>query len=163
VTPQEAAAGLPAAFGSRGPSLACAESCTGGLASAAITSIPGSSEYFLGGIVSYSNEAKERLLGVLPGTISSYGAVSSETAAEMARGAAKAFRAESAFSITGVAGPGGGSDEKPVGTVWFGFFARDSVTTERIHFEGDRLAVREAAAEFAIRRMIDFAAERNRA
>jgi len=133
-----------------GLTLACAESCTGGLASAAITGKPGSSNYFLGGIVAYSNAAKSSLLHVDADTINKKGAVSEETALAMARGAAAVFKADCAFSITGIAGPDGGSPEKPVGTVWFGFFICDTIHAECMLFPGDRTAVRVEAVNFAL-------------
>jgi len=148
---------LAATMATSGSRLACAESCTGGLAAAAITGIPGSSEYFAGGVVAYSNEAKENMLGVSTQTIDQAGAVSEPTALAMASGAARAFGADFAFSITGVAGPGGGSEEKPVGTVWFGFYARGVVSAEVRRFAGDRAAVREAATAFALEKMADTA------
>jgi len=141
-------------------SLACAESCTGGLAAATITSIPGASGYFLGGIVAYSNAAKTNLLQVENATIAITGAVSEETALAMARGAAAVFKADCAFSITGVAGPDGGSSEKPVGTVWFGFFARGSIHAECMLFPGDRAAIRAAAVHFALTVMAKVAREK---
>ncbi|OHD21825.1 MAG: hypothetical protein A2Y38_20680 [Spirochaetes bacterium GWB1_59_5] len=147
---ESSAAELAAILKKAGCTLACAESCTGGLAAAAITGRPGSSDYFLGGIVSYSNAAKISLLHVEPDTIDSTGAVSEETAMAMVRGTAAAFNSDCAFSITGIAGPNGGSQEKPVGTVWFGFYVRGSIHAEKMLFPGDRAAVREAAAVFAL-------------
>ncbi len=134
-------------------SLACAESCTGGLASAAITGRPGSSDYFLGGVVAYSNTAKTHLLLVDANTLDKKGAVSEEAAREMACGAAAAFKADCAFSITGIAGPDGGSQEKPTGTVWFGFSVRESTHVEKMRFPGDRATVREFAVDFALSRI----------
>lgn len=133
-----------------GLTLACAESCTGGLASAIITGMPGASDYFLGGIVAYSNAAKKSLLHVDAGTLDTHGAVSEQVALEMAQGAAAALEAGCAFSITGIAGPDGGSPEKPVGTVWFGFFADSYTRAEMRLFSGDRAAIREAAVDFAL-------------
>jgi PncC family amidohydrolase len=144
---------LASALGESGSSLSCAESCTGGLAAAAITDIPGASGFFLGGLVAYSNAAKERLLAVPAATIDAHGAVSAETAIAMAGGAASAFGSDYAFSITGIAGPGGGSSDKPVGTVWFGFRSPGSTVSASAFFTGDRQAVRDAAAEFALDRM----------
>src|SRR5262245_33951330 len=109
----------------RGLTLALAESCTGGLVGNRITNVPGSSEYFLGGLVVYYYEAKVRLVGVSWETLNSTGAVSRETVLEMARGARKMLDADIAVSISGVAGPGGGTDEKPVGTTWIGLAAKD--------------------------------------
>jgi len=147
------AAELASALNASGSSLSCAESCTGGLAAATITEIPGSSAFFLGGLVAYSNAAKERLLGVPAAVIGARGAVSRETAEAMAEGAAAAFGSDYAFSITGVAGPGGGSAEKPVGTVWFGFRSPAHTESASALFNGDRRAVRDAAAEYALARM----------
>ncbi len=127
--------------------LALAESCTGGLASVLITDVPGSSEYFLGGVVSYANPAKEALLGVHPETLRSYGAVSEQAAIEMALGARERFDADVAVSVTGIAGPDGGSAEKPVGTVFTGLASRDGSTfAKKRVFGGDRSAIRRAAS-----------------
>src|SRR3990172_5334310 len=104
----------------RGLKLATAESCTGGLVSDRITNVSGSSEYFPGGIVAYSYEAKASLLGVSWDTLNTHGAVSEETVLEMARGARKLFNADIGISVSGIAGPTGGTPEKPVGTTWFG-------------------------------------------
>lgn len=98
--------------------LSTAESCTGGGIAAQITSVPGSSAYFAGGIVAYSNEIKQRLLGVSPQTLQNFGAVSRQTAEEMVKGAMKTLKTDCAISTTGVAGPGGGTKEKPVGLIW---------------------------------------------
>ncbi len=147
---ESTASDLAAILTRSGFSLACAESCTGGLASAAITGLPGSSEYFLGGIVAYSNAAKTNVLHIHPDTIKTKGAVSEATASAMVRGAAAIFNADCAFSITGIAGPGGGTKDKPVGTVWFGFFVREAIQTEIVLFPGDRTAIREAAVDFAL-------------
>src|SRR5688572_23655210 len=105
--------------------LVCAESCTGGLVSHRITNVSGSSEYFLGGVVAYSYEAKASLLGVSWMTLNAYGAVSEETAREMARGARKLFDADLSVSVSGIAGPSGGTPEKPVGTTRIGLSATD--------------------------------------
>jgi nicotinamide-nucleotide amidase len=126
--------------------LALAESCTGGLASSMLTDVPGSSHYFLGSIVSYGNAAKEALLDVGPDTLRAHGAVSEEAAREMAIGARRRFDADLAVSITGIAGPDGGSPEKPVGTVFFALADRDGVAAaSRRLFVGDRSVVRRAA------------------
>ena len=131
--------------------LALAESCTGGLASAMLTEIPGSSAYFLGSVVSYANEAKEELLGVSEETLKAHGAVSAESAAEMANGARKRFDADIALAITGIAGPDGGTPEKPVGTVFFALVRREGPsTTKKRLFIGDRGVVRRAAAIHAL-------------
>jgi len=127
--------------------LALAESCTGGLASALVTDVPGSSEYFLGGVVSYANTAKENLLGVKAGTLRAHGAVSEQAAIELAQGARERFDADVAVSVTGIAGPDGGSEAKPVGTVFTGIASRrgDAFAKKRV-FGGDRAAIRRAAS-----------------
>jgi nicotinamide-nucleotide amidase len=135
----------------RGWHLATAESCTGGLVAAALTAIAGSSDVIERGFVAYSNEAKSELLGVPPATIAAHGAVSAETAAAMAEGALARAPVDLAVSITGVAGPGGGSPEKPVGLVLFGVARRGKAPrTERHVFPGDRTAVRDAALALAL-------------
>ena len=155
MTTEELAMELAASVESAGFTLAVAESCTGGLAAAAITGIPGASRFFLGGFVSYSNQAKERMLGVSADCIGRYGAVSEEIALAMAAGAAAALGADCAFSITGIAGPLGGSPEKPVGTVWFGFSICGSGFAETRCFEGDRTAIRESSARHALGRITE--------
>lgn len=142
----------------RGWRLATAESCTGGLAAAALTAIAGSSDVVERGFVAYSNAAKADLLGVPPTTMAAHGAVSAETTAAMARGAVARASVDVAVSITGLAGPGGGSAEKPVGLVIFGIARRDGACrTERHVFPGDRTAVREAALGHALRLLADTA------
>jgi nicotinamide-nucleotide amidase len=134
-----------------GQTLALAESCTGGLASAMLTDIPGSSEYFQGSIVSYADAAKEGLLGVRAQTLRDHGAVSEEAAREMAAGARQRFDADLAVSITGIAGPDGGSLEKPVGTVFFALADREGIhATSLRRFGGDRGVVRRAACLHAL-------------
>jgi nicotinamide-nucleotide amidase len=130
--------------------LALAESCTGGAIAARITRIPGSSEYFKSSIVSYSNESKVRFLGVRQTTLDEHGAVSRETALEMAAGALRANAADIALSTTGVAGPGGGSAEKPVGTVWMGLARRDGSEAKLFKFSGDRERVIHGGAQAAL-------------
>lgn len=133
-----------------GITCATAESCTGGGIGSAITAVPGSSAVYLGGVVSYANEVKSGVLGVKEDTLSSVGAVSSETAAEMAVGARRLTGADIAVSVTGVAGPGGGTPEKPVGLVWFGIASSAGVRTEKAMFCGDRARVREQAVVHAL-------------
>ena len=133
-----------------GMTCATAESCTGGGVGAAITAVPGSSAVYLGGVVSYANEVKSGVLGVKEETLSAVGAVSSETAAEMAAGARRLTGADIAVSVTGIAGPGGGTPEKPVGLVWFGIASNGGVRTEKALFSGDRARVREQAAVHAL-------------
>ncbi len=139
--------------------IAVAESCTGGLIGHMITSIPGSSAYFMGGIISYSNQAKCDLLGVSPHTLQQFGAVSGETAREMAKGVKERFITDMGLSVTGIAGPDGGSKEKPVGTVYMGFaFERNEPVSIRYLFKGDRLQIKQQTAETAIeniRRYLD--------
>ena len=128
---------------SAGATLATAESCTGGWAAQAVTSIAGSSDWFERGFVTYSNAAKRELLGVQRETLSRHGAVSEETAREMARGALKASRARVALAVTGIAGPGGGSAAKPVGTVCFAWARKGrKVRSETRRFRGGRTSVR---------------------
>jgi nicotinamide-nucleotide amidase len=131
-----------------GKTLALAESCTGGLASSMLTDVPGSSRYFLGSVVSYANSAKADFLGVRPETLAAHGAVSAEAAREMALGARERFGAEVALAITGIAGPDGGTPEKPVGTVFFALTGLDGegrAETKRRQFGGDRGVVRRAS------------------
>lgn len=124
--------------------LATAESCTGGLIAGALTAIAGSSDVVEGGLVTYSNAAKTALLGVPAPLIAAHGAVSEPVARAMAEGARARLGVEAAIAVTGVAGPGGGSADKPVGTVWFGLAAPDGTRALRRLFPGDRAAVREA-------------------
>ncbi len=125
-----------------GVHLATAESCTGGLIGATITAVAGASDVFWGGILSYQNEIKEGLLGVRATTLETVGAVSEACAGEMAQGAQRALGVTMALSATGIAGPGGGTPEKPVGTVWIGVALREKVVVRGFLFEGDRTAVR---------------------
>jgi nicotinamide-nucleotide amidase len=134
-----------------GTTIALAESCTGGLASAMLTEIPGSSAYFLGSVVSYANDAKQNLLGVREETLRAHGAVSAESAVEMARGARERFGSDLAMAITGIAGPDGGTPEKPVGTVFLALAGRDGpeISKKRL-FVGDRAVIRRASAIHAL-------------
>jgi nicotinamide-nucleotide amidase len=138
----------------KGLKIATAESCTGGLVAGALTAIAGSSDVFERGFVTYSNEAKEQLLGVSPDILGTYGAVSEETAAAMAFGALKGAFADIAVSITGIAGPGGGSAAKPVGLVWFGgAYGRASgfiVASEARFGDLGRAAIREESVRRAL-------------
>jgi PncC family amidohydrolase len=117
--------------------IATAESCTGGLIGAAITSIPGSSAPFKGGIIAYDNAIKTKLLGVSPSVIGKYGAVSEKTAQRMAAGAIERLDVDIAVSVTGIAGPSGGSDEKPIGTVWIGLAKKGETPVATLHNFGD--------------------------
>jgi len=138
------------ALRSRGWTLALGESCTGGLLGHCITNVPGSSEYFLGGIVAYAYQAKEQLLGVRHDTIYKHGAVSQETALEMARGARHAFSADVGLSATGIAGPGGGLPDKPVGLTGGAVSTRGGEGGERHIWQGDRQANKADAANAAL-------------
>jgi nicotinamide-nucleotide amidase len=144
----------------RGLTIACAESCTGGLVTAALTDIPGSSAALWGGAVAYSNECKKRLLGVGADEIAAYGAVSREVAGSMAAGILEASGADIALAVTGIAGPSGGSEEKPVGLVWFAWRTADGRALEACErFAGSRGEVRSAAAERAMRGALALARE----
>ncbi|WP_027009074.1 nicotinamide-nucleotide amidase [Conchiformibius kuhniae] len=127
-----------------------AESCTGGLLAAELTSVPGSSAYFQRGFITYSNQAKTQQLNVLESTLRHYGAVSEETVREMALGALVATRNDYAVAITGIAGPDGGSKDKPVGTVWFGFATKQRIWAKHYRFDGDRKQVRSQAVQYAL-------------
>ena len=140
----------------RGLRLATAESCTGGLLSHLITNIPGSSTYFMGGVVSYSYEAKVRLLGVHWSTLEKYGAVSQETVIEMASGVRKALAADIGVSISGIAGPGGGLPEKPVGLTWIGLSTAGVDKAWSYTWEGDRLQIKEQSARQALQLLVDY-------
>lgn len=134
----------------RGRMMATAESCTGGLIAGACTEVSGSSEWFERGFVTYSNAAKSELLGVPAALIAQHGAVSEPVARAMAAGAVAHSTATLAVAVTGVAGPTGGSAEKPVGTVWFGWATPAGVFTEHRRFDGDRSAVRQATVRHAL-------------
>ncbi|MDX9898655.1 MAG: nicotinamide-nucleotide amidohydrolase family protein [Spirochaetia bacterium] len=136
-----------------GLSLSCAESCTGGMAAATITDGAGASRFFYGGIVAYSNTIKERILGVSADILLHHGAVSEETALDMARGAARLFGSDCAFAITGIAGPDGATADKPLGTVWFAYTVAGTSLAEHMRFSGERSDVRHAATAHALRRM----------
>ena len=133
---------------------ATAESCTGGIVGAMLTALPGSSDWYVGGVISYANAVKMRLLGVRQEDLDREGAVSGPVVRSMALGACAATGAQAAVAISGVAGPGGGSAEKPVGTVWVGWAVGGSTRAEVFHFEGDRDGVRVQAAEAAIRGLL---------
>ena len=156
-TPQAAADApawaLLAALRAAGRTFATAGGCTGGGIGARLTALPGASEVFLGGVISYANEVKQGLLGVAPATLAAHGAVSEETAREMAEGARRAAGADLAVSVTGVAGPGGGTPEKPVGTVCFGLADARGTVTETMHFSprGTRERIRLQAGSHAMR------------
>ena len=139
-----------------GKTLAVAESCTSGMLGTRITRIEGSSDYFRGGVMCYSNDAKIKLCGVAPETLAEYGAVSAETAEALARGARSALSSDIGISITGIAGPGGGSAEKPVGLVYFGLSDGTLTESRRRVMPGDRESVRERSAYFALSMLRDY-------
>lgn len=145
---------LAALLQSRGQMLATAESCTGGLIAAACTDLAGSSLWFERGFVTYSNAAKTELLGVPAPLIAEHGAVSEPVVRAMAAGALAHSRAKCAVAVTGVAGPGGGSPGKPVGTVWLGWATPAGLVTEKMQFDGDRQAVRSATVEHALAQLL---------
>lgn len=134
----------------KGWQISCAESCTGGGVGYAITSVSGSSAWFKKGFITYSNEAKQEMLGVSELTLNQHGAVSAVTVEEMAAGAAKHANANVAIAISGIAGPEGGTPDKPIGTVWFGFFINGLIISQKQLIDGDRQAVRIKAIEFAL-------------
>lgn len=136
--------------------LATAESCTGGLVSHRITNISGSSEYYPGGVVAYSYEAKASMLGVAWDTLNTHGAVSEETVLEMARGARKLFDADIAVSVSGIAGPTGGTDEKPVGTTWVGLSTNGGEWARHFVWDGDREQNKHYSSDAALQFIIDY-------
>jgi len=151
------AAKLGAHLAARGVTLATAESCTGGWIAKCVTDVPGSSAWFDAGFVCYSNAAKQALLGVPAKLIEAHGAVSRPVVAAMARGAIAKSKADLAVAVSGIAGPGGGSRAKPVGTVWFAFGRRHGrgirIVTVKMRLTGDRAAVRRKAVTFALREL----------
>ena len=147
----------------RGWRLASAESCTGGLIAAACTAVAGSSDWFERGFVTYSNAAKSEMLGVDPALIAAQGAVSEAVVQAMARGAVDRAKVELGVAVTGIAGPGGATAGKPVGTVWLAVAVRDAgdyiqVRAERLQLDGDRSAVREQTVRQALQRLREAAA-----
>ena len=140
----------------KGLNISLAESCTGGLIASRITDIPGASDYFEAGVVVYSNQAKQRFLSVPEQSIQSHGAVSKEVAEKMAEGVRAATGTDIGLSVTGIAGPKGGSPEKPVGTVYIGLSAKEGTLVRRFQFSGDRLDIKEKSAVEALRLAIDF-------
>ncbi|MBU2977811.1 CinA family protein [Alteromonas sp. C1M14] len=134
----------------QGWTVSCAESCTGGGIAYVLTSVAGSSDWFNQSWVTYSNQAKQQRLGVTPSTLNHHGAVSQQTVEQMVNGVVENSGAEVGVSVSGIAGPGGGTKEKPVGTVWFGFSIGGQLYSRCCQFDGDRLSVREQAIHFAI-------------
>lgn len=136
--------------------LAVAESCTGGMLGHLITNVPGSSSYFKGGVIAYANEIKMGILGVTTETLDSYGAVSEQTVLEMAKGVRAALEADIGLSVSGIAGPDGGTEAKPVGTVWIGLSTPKLEKAEVFLFSGDRQSIKEQAAQSAIAMAIQY-------
>jgi PncC family amidohydrolase len=136
--------------------LVTAESCTGGLVAHRITNVSGSSEYFPGGVVAYSNEIKAALLGIDWDTLNTHGAVSEETVIEMARGVRKLFGADVAISVSGIAGPTGGIPEKPVGTTWFGLSTNSGDWARHFVWDGDREQNKNYSADAALQFIVDY-------
>jgi PncC family amidohydrolase len=126
--------------------ISTAESCTGGLVGSFLTSVPGSSDYFIGGVIAYSNEIKTDLLSVSPSTLKKFGTVSEETVGEMANGVKKLLKTDVGISISGIAGPTGGTEKKPVGTVALGVDIPQKIITNMVHLEGNRNNIRKSAA-----------------
>lgn len=139
----------------RGLRLAAAESCTGGLIGHLLTNVPGSSTYYLGSVTAYAYEAKVRLLGVRWDTLEKYGAVSKETAIEMARGVRMALAADIGIAVTGIAGPGGGTPEKPVGLTWVAISDNNADEAWKFLWSGDRIQVKEQSANAALQLLAD--------
>lgn len=140
--------------------LALAESCTGGLIGHRITNMPGSSTYYMGSITAYAYEAKVRLLDVSWATLENHGAVSDETVSQMALGARRALAADIGLSVSGIAGPSGGTPEKPVGLVYIGLSSTKGIWTVHKRFEGGRVKVKEQAADFALQYILDYLADK---
>ncbi len=140
----------------KGLTFAAAESCTGGLILHRLTNVPGSSEYVMGGVVVYSNDAKVKFVAVQIETLKQYGAVSEPVAREMARGARAAFGVDVAVSVTGIAGPGGATETKPVGLTYIGLSAPEFERVARYVFAGDREANKQAAADMALQLVYDY-------
>ena len=140
----------------RGLKLATAESCTGGLIGHRITNVAGSSDYFVGGVVSYAYEAKVKLLGVRWATLEKFGAVSRETVLEMAAGARRVLETDIGLAVSGIAGPGGATPTKPVGLTWIGLSAQENELAWSFIFAGDRWQVKEQAAEKALELIVEY-------
>lgn len=140
--------------------LAVAESCTGGLVGHLITNIPGSSTYYMGSVTAYAYEAKVRLLDVRWETLEKYGAVSKETVLEMARGIRRALAADIGLAISGIAGPGGGTPDKPVGLTWIGLSADGVDEAWRFTWKGGRIAVKEQSAQAVLRLLVEYLSDR---
>lgn len=153
-----------AALHAHGMMLATAESCTGGGVASAVTEIAGSSAWFDRGFVTYSNQAKVQMLGVVPETLAHFGAVSEATVREMVEGALRNSQAQVALAVSGIAGPGGGTPEKPVGTVWFAWGIKDGVKIARLHrLAGSRAEIRTQAVRIALQGVIELLGSRTEA
>ena len=152
--------GFCEAFARTGLKLSLAESCTGGMIGSMITSVSGASSFFLGSAVTYSNESKERILGVSRGSLVDHGAVSEAVAREMAEGSLKVYGSDIAASVTGIAGPGGGTSEKPVGTVGMAVTDGRRTVAYENHFEGSREEIRRLTAEVLMVRILEFIGSR---
>ncbi len=139
----------------QGKTLAVAESCTGGLVGHRLTNVPGSSSYFLGGVIAYAYTVKTALLGVRQETLELHGAVSQETVLEMAQGARRALGADIGLSVSGIAGPDGGTPEKPVGLAWIGLSAGESMKAWQYQWQGDRQQIKEQTAQQALQVLYD--------
>jgi nicotinamide-nucleotide amidase len=150
----ELAAQVVSTLSGKGQKLAVVESCTGGQFAAAVTAIPGASAIFVGGLVAYTNAVKAQVLGVDWTTLDKHGAVSEECARELAGNASLLFRGDNTVAITGIAGPSGGTDEKPVGTVYIALCHPAGMDVERLSFSGDRAAVQAQAVEHALRMVL---------
>jgi nicotinamide-nucleotide amidase len=159
---EELALRLGRALHVRGWRLAVAESCTGGFLAKVLTDVAGSSQWFEGGVVSYSNAAKAELLGVPRETLAAHGAVSEETVRAMAEGARVRFAADVAVAVSGIAGPGGGTEDKPVGMVHFAWAAAGELTAARRIFAGSRDAVRRHSVGLALERLIELISDDER-
>ena len=155
MNPEQLVQKLSAVLLDAGRRVCTAESCTGGLIAKTLTDLAGSSDWFERGFVTYSNAAKSEMLEVPPTVIEDYGAVSEPVAAAMASGALRHSRADYAIAVTGVAGPGGGSADKPVGSVWIAVASSDQSITRLFQFDGDRAAVRAATLLSALEMMLD--------
>jgi PncC family amidohydrolase len=146
---------LGALLTQRGLTMAVAESCTGGMIGAAITRVPGSSAYFKGGVIAYSNEIKEQVLGVPRELLETKGAVSGEVVKAMAQGVAKLCKSSCSIAVSGIAGPQGGSADKPVGLVFIGIYLKDKVQSFTFNFAGDRERVRKEATKAGLEKMME--------
>ncbi len=134
--------------------ISTAESCTGGIISSELTRLPNSSSYFIGAVVAYQNTIKENVLGVSNSTLIEYGAVSEQTVIEMVKGVAKLMKTDLAISISGIAGPGGGSAQKPVGTIWTAYYVKGKIYTKLLQLQGSREENRSEASRLALEEVI---------